>query len=235
MALEALPNKPLKLTAAAPSPASPPSSRPCSKYHGLAVRYLLPLGFLMRPQLNGATLGGREARGTVNSELDQIIRCPSLETAMRMADTAGASGSPIWSDQAWLTVASCANSRAISDPAWLALCIFAHEKRTVDVAVVDALVKRARLIVEQGPTDTDSVRDPEHFFNGVRRFINGESSPAALESFRLAMNVVFTADRQSSEWGAGATPIHQGSPFERAWSGIAIGRRSRRRRSPRPR
>jgi len=83
----------------------------------------------------------------------------------------------------------------------LALCIFAHEKRTVDVAVVDALMKRARLIVEQGPADTDSFRDPEQFFNGVRQFINGESSPAALESFRLAMNVVFTADRQSSEWG----------------------------------
>ena len=121
--------------------------------------------------------------------------------AMQLAEIAVASGPPMWSDQAWLTVASCANSRAISDPAWLALCILAHEKRTADVAVVDALVKRARLIVEQGPADTDSFRDPEHFFNGVRRFINGELSSAALKSFRLAMNVVFTADRQSTEWG----------------------------------
>ena len=155
----------------------------------------------MRPQLNGGTLGRREACGTLNSELDQIIRCVSLEAAMRLAETAVASGSPIWSDRAWLTVASCANSRAISDPAWLALCIFAHERRTVEVAVVDALVKRARLIAERGPADTDSFRDPEHFFNGVRRFINGESSPSALESFRFAVNVVFTADRQSPEWG----------------------------------
>jgi hypothetical protein len=28
-------------------------------YHGLARRYLTPLGFLMRPLLNGGTLGGR--------------------------------------------------------------------------------------------------------------------------------------------------------------------------------
>jgi hypothetical protein len=29
------------------------------KYHGLARRHLLPLGLLMRPLLNGGTLGGR--------------------------------------------------------------------------------------------------------------------------------------------------------------------------------
>jgi hypothetical protein len=33
------------------------SLSPVVKYHGLARRYLLPLGFLMRPQLNGGTLG----------------------------------------------------------------------------------------------------------------------------------------------------------------------------------
>jgi hypothetical protein len=32
---------------------------PVVKYHGLARRYLMPSGFLMRPLLNGGTLGGR--------------------------------------------------------------------------------------------------------------------------------------------------------------------------------
>jgi hypothetical protein len=35
---------------------------PVVKYHGLAHRQLLPLGLLMRPQLNGGTLGGRRRR-----------------------------------------------------------------------------------------------------------------------------------------------------------------------------
>ena len=118
---------------------------------------------------------------------------------MRMAQDASA-GSPTRNDRAWLTVASYASSRAVSDPAWFALCIFAHEQRLANVAVVDALVKRARIIVEQGPLETDPYRDPEAFFRGVRRFIDGDSARAALDAFQLAMNVVFTADRQSPEW-----------------------------------
>jgi hypothetical protein len=136
----------------------------------------------------------------LNQELEQIIRCTSLEAALRLAEIASVSASPAWNDQAWLTVASCANSRAISDPAWFALSIFAHENRTADVAVVDALVKRARIMVEQGPAEADPYRDPERFFTGIRAFIGGESSPAALEAFQLAMTAVFTAGRQSPEW-----------------------------------
>lgn len=119
---------------------------------------------------------------------------------MRLAEVASAGAAPKWSDAAWLTVASCANSRAIADPAWFALCIFAHERRSAQVAVVDALVKRARSIVERGPADADPYRDPERFFSGVREFVAGESSAAALEVFQRAMSVVFTADRHSPEW-----------------------------------
>ena len=35
------------------------SLSPVVKYHGLARSHLMPLGFLMRPLLNGGTLGGR--------------------------------------------------------------------------------------------------------------------------------------------------------------------------------
>jgi hypothetical protein len=37
------------------------SLSPVVKYHGLARRYLAPPRFLMRPLLNGGTLGGRQA------------------------------------------------------------------------------------------------------------------------------------------------------------------------------
>ena len=134
----------------------------------------------------------------MEEELEQIIRCPSLDEAMRLAEIASASST--WKDRAWLSVASCANSRAISHPEWFGLAIFAHEQRLADVAVVDALVKRARLIAEQGALEDDSYRDPKHFFAGVRRFIGGDSSQGALEAFQAAMNVVFTAARESSEW-----------------------------------
>jgi hypothetical protein len=40
------------------------------KYHGLARRYLTPPRFLMRPLLNGDTLGGRQ---TMRSDLDDLI------------------------------------------------------------------------------------------------------------------------------------------------------------------
>jgi hypothetical protein len=153
----------------------------------------------MRPLPNGGTLKGRHPT-PLNQELEQIIRCASLDEAMRLAEGASVSGSVGWNNQAWLTVASCANSRASSDPAWFALCIFAHEKRTAAVAVVDALVKRARIIVEQGPSQTHPYRDPEHFFAGLRAFVGNESPLAAVDTFQLAMNVVFTADRQSPEW-----------------------------------
>jgi hypothetical protein len=154
---------------------------------------------MMPPLPSGGTLE-RETSGPLNQELEQIIRCTSLDATMRLAESASVSGSAAWNNQAWLTVASCANSRASSDPARFALCIFAHEQRTADVAVVDALVKRARIIVEQGPSQTDPFRDPEHFFNGLRAFVGNESPLAAVETFQLAMNVVFTADRQSPEW-----------------------------------
>jgi len=36
---------------------------PVVGYHGLARRYLIPLRFLMRPLLNGGTLGGRRELG----------------------------------------------------------------------------------------------------------------------------------------------------------------------------
>jgi hypothetical protein len=143
-----------------------------------------------------------ERAWSLDEELEQIIRCTNVEEAMLLAETARASSSPTWNDQAWLTIATCANGRAISDPAWFALCIFAHEQRSADVAVVDALVKRARIIVEQGPTDGDLYRDPDRFFAGIRGFIGSDSSPAALEAFQVAMNVVFTAARRSSEWAA---------------------------------
>jgi hypothetical protein len=47
------------------------------KYHGLARRHLMPHGFLMRPQLNGGTLGGRMHRQafpscTVPGPLDPV-------------------------------------------------------------------------------------------------------------------------------------------------------------------
>jgi hypothetical protein len=135
----------------------------------------------------------------LNEELEQIIGCASLDEAMRLAEGAGAGASSGWTDAAWLTVASYASSRAASEPAWFALCIFAHDKRKAEVAIVDALVKRARAIVEQGPAD-EPYRDPERFFSGVRGFVAGDSSAAALETFQLAMNVVFTADRHSPEW-----------------------------------
>ena len=57
-------------------------------------------------------------------------------------------------------------------------------------------------MVEQGPSETDPYRDPERFFIGIRAFVGGESSLAAVETFQLAMNVVFTADRRSPEWAA---------------------------------
>src|SRR4051812_19117898 len=37
------------------------SLSPVVKYHGLARRYVWPLGLLMRPQLNGGTLGRQKA------------------------------------------------------------------------------------------------------------------------------------------------------------------------------
>src|SRR6478609_689320 len=94
--------------------------------------------------------------------------------------------SAVWTEQAWLTVAAGANSAAISDSRWLAVCIFAHEKRSADVAVVDALMKRARFLVDCGPDENDQFRDPAVLFEGARRFIGGDSSQAALRAFQGA-------------------------------------------------
>jgi len=44
------------------------------KYHGLARRYLTGRGFLMRPLLNGGTLGGRSVMGTSDTIQTKLIR-----------------------------------------------------------------------------------------------------------------------------------------------------------------
>jgi hypothetical protein len=43
---------------------------PVVKYHGLARRHLLPPRFLMRPLLNGGTLGGRAWFSLVQKQCD---------------------------------------------------------------------------------------------------------------------------------------------------------------------
>ena len=56
------------------------SLSPVVKYHGLARRHLQPLGFLMRPLLNGGTLGGLHTVSRQDSrDTDRAYRCaPSL-------------------------------------------------------------------------------------------------------------------------------------------------------------
>jgi hypothetical protein len=44
------------------------------KYHGLARRYLIPPRFLMRPLLNGGTLGGQSRTGRVPRIPDKLQR-----------------------------------------------------------------------------------------------------------------------------------------------------------------
>lgn len=136
----------------------------------------------------------------LHHEIRHVIRSPTAEEALRLARVAASTPSAIWNDQAWLTVAAGANSAAISDSRWLALCIFAHEKRTAEVAIVDALLKRARFLVVCGPDENDPFRDPGVFFAVVRRFIGGDSSHAALRTFQHAMDLVFSAERDSTEW-----------------------------------
>ena len=136
----------------------------------------------------------------LHPEIREVIQSPTVEVALRLAQVAASTPSAIWTDQAWLTVATGANSAAISDSPWLALCIFAHERRAAEVAVVDALLKRARFLVVCGPDNNDPFRDPEVFFAGVRCFIGSDSSKAALQTFQRAMGLVFSADRASGEW-----------------------------------
>jgi hypothetical protein len=58
---------------------------PVVEYHGLARRYLLPLGFLMRPLLDGGTLGRPDMKYLLpESNEDQISRLVDL--AMRLED-----------------------------------------------------------------------------------------------------------------------------------------------------
>lgn len=137
---------------------------------------------------------------SLHPEVREVIRNPSAEAALQLANVAASTHSSVWTDQAWLTVAAGANSAAASDLRWLALCIFAHERRSDDVAVVDALVKRARFLVVAGSDENDQFRDPAIFFDGVRRFIGGDSSQAALRAFQRAVDLVFNADRDSTEW-----------------------------------
>lgn len=135
---------------------------------------------------------------SLHPDIRQVIDSPTVEVALERANAATASD--VWTEQAWLTVAAAANSAAIRDSRWLALCIFAHERRLADVAVIDALMKRAQLLVAYGADQHDRFRDPTVFFDGVRRFIAGASSQAGLEAFQRAMDVVFHADRKSTEW-----------------------------------
>lgn len=136
---------------------------------------------------------------TLHPEIRQIIQSPNADAALQLASMAP-TPSAVWTDQAWLTVAAGANSAAISDSSWLAVCIFAHERRSADVAVVDALLKRARFLVVSGPDEHDRFRDPAVFFEGVRRFFGRDQSQAALQTFQRAINLVFSADRKSTEW-----------------------------------
>lgn len=135
---------------------------------------------------------------TLQLDIRQIIDSPTVEVALERASVATASD--VLTEKGWLTVAAAANSAAIRDSRWLALCIFAHERRSADVAVIDALMKRARILVDCGADQHDRFRDPAVFFDGVRRFIGGDSSQASLETFQRAMDVVFHADRKSTEW-----------------------------------
>ncbi|HEX2875046.1 MAG TPA: hypothetical protein VHP33_27535 [Polyangiaceae bacterium] len=134
----------------------------------------------------------------LHPEIRQVIDSPTVEVALERASAATASA--VWTEKAWLTVAAAANSAAIRDSRWLALCIFAHERRLADVAVIDALMKRAQLLALYGADEHDRFRAPTVFFDGVRRFIGGDSSQTSLETFQRAMDVVFHADRKSTEW-----------------------------------
>jgi hypothetical protein len=136
----------------------------------------------------------------LHPKIRQVIQSATADAALQLANAAASAPSAVWTEQAWLMVAAGANSAAISDSRWLALCIFAHEKRSASVAVVDALLKRARFLVVCGPDEQDQFRDPAIFFDGLRRFIGGESSQAARQTFQRAMTLVFGADRNSTEW-----------------------------------
>jgi hypothetical protein len=146
----------------------------------------------------------------MHPEVRPIVESASVETALELARAAAAKASPLWNDAGWLTVAAAANSAAITDPTWLALCIFAHEQRSADVAVIDALAKRARFITEAGPAPQDPFRDPAVFFEGVRRYVGNDSAPAAVQAFQAAMDVVFTAERESPEWSAARLQFMRG-------------------------
>lgn len=54
---KSLANKPLQQTAARRRGHAPSFLSPVVDYHGLGRRHLLPHRLLMRPQLNGGTLG----------------------------------------------------------------------------------------------------------------------------------------------------------------------------------
>jgi hypothetical protein len=135
----------------------------------------------------------------LHPEIREVIHCRTAEAALQLASIVS-TPSAVWTDEAWLTVAACANSAAISDSSWLAVCILAHEKRSADVAVIDALLTRARFLVVSGPDERDRFRDPATFFEGLRRFIDGDVAQAALQAFQRAMSLVFTADRGSTDW-----------------------------------
>jgi hypothetical protein len=131
----------------------------------------------------------RNVTSSLHPDIRQVIDSPTVEIALQRASSAIPSA--VWTEQAWLTVAAAANSAAITDSRWLALCVFAHERRLAGVAVIDALMKRAQLLVEYGAAEHDRFRDPA---------VCGDSSQASLETFQRAMDVVFHTDRKSTEW-----------------------------------
>jgi hypothetical protein len=47
-------------------------------YHGLGRRYLLPHRLLVRPQVNGGTLGGRQLTASSPNELERLKRLARL-------------------------------------------------------------------------------------------------------------------------------------------------------------
>jgi hypothetical protein len=128
--------------------------------------------------------------------VDAILKRSNVDEAISAARAAASAG--ILDDAAWLTIADGAESAAIEDPCWLALSILAHEQRSG--AMVNALVKRVRLIVRCGADAVDPFRNSEEFFDGVRRYLEGDSSERGLRMYQRSLDAILAAERTSPEW-----------------------------------
>jgi hypothetical protein len=64
------------------------SPSPVVKYHGLARRNLTPLGFLMRPLLNGGTLGGRSGWMSLTKQEQADVFALTIVSGLQTADQA---------------------------------------------------------------------------------------------------------------------------------------------------